>query len=196
VEGRVTVLEKGGRVSTNAGATLAYIDGLQAAVTPSAVTIQMRHKTFVPRIVAVVVGSTVHFPNLDPIHHNVFSVSRGNRFDLDLYKRPGSRSATLTQAGIVRVYCNIHPQMTAIVLVRDNPYFAWVAPDGTFVLENVPAGRHRVTVWNDRSPEVSADVVVPESGRVRVELTLDASRYRPAPHKNKYGQDYRSDDRY
>ena len=83
----------------------------------------MKGKAFLPRVTVVPVGSTVDFPNEDPIFHNVFSVSGENRFDLDLYKRPKSGSWTFQAPGLVRVYCNIHPQMSGVVLVRDNAYF-------------------------------------------------------------------------
>jgi len=196
IVGRVAVIGRRGKVVSKPGATLVYIGGLPAPVAPTDVTIRMEHKAFIPRIVAVPVGSTVRFPNHDPIFHNVFSVSRSNRFDLDLYKRPGSRSTVMSKPGVVRVYCNIHPQMTAIILVRDNPYFAWVARDGTFRLQSVPAGRYRLTVWNERAEEVSTTVQVPEQGQARADLRLDASHYRRVRHKNKYGRDYRSDAAY
>ncbi len=92
----------------------------------------MRGKAFTPHVLAVPVGSTVDFPNDDPILHNVFSVSGENRFDLQLYKRPKSGSWTFQKPGVVRVYCNIHPQMSAIVLVTDSPHVAKTAADGSF----------------------------------------------------------------
>jgi plastocyanin len=196
ISGRVSVLEKGGGPAEEAGPTLVYVEGATGPITPTEVTIKMERKVFSPRVVVVQVGSTVHFPNLDSIHHNAFSVSGKNRFDLDLYKKPESRSVTFRRAGIVRVYCNIHPQMSAIVIVRDGPHYSWAERDGRFVLRGLAPGRYTVKAWNERASEVERAVLVPEEGEVEVELTLDASRYKPAQHKNKFGQDYRLDGKY
>jgi hypothetical protein len=156
----------------------------------------MKGKAFLPRVVVVPVGGSVEFPNEDPIFHNVFSVSGENRFDLALYKRPKSGSWTFQHPGVVRVYCNIHPQMSAVVLVRDNPYYARVAQDGSFSIEGVPAGRHVLKAWHERAGEVSTEVNVPAEGQAGAQLVLDASGFKRAQHKNKYGKDYSSDEKY
>ena len=126
IAGRVSVQQKGGRPLAQVEGVLVFVDGIRAHIEPRQVSVEMKGKNFVPHLVAVPVGSTVRFPNLDPIHHNAFSVSGPNRFDLELYKKPQSRAVSFDFPGIVRVFCNIHPQMSAIVLVRDNPYFVWV----------------------------------------------------------------------
>jgi len=190
------VLGRGGREARRPGPTLVYLDQMTGPLTPTEVTIRMHHKEFSPRVVVVPVGSTVNFPNLDRIHHNAFSVSGGNRFDLKLYKRPHSRSVTLRHPGVVRVYCNIHPQMSAIILVRDNPHYAWVGRDGRFALSDLPPGRYRLRVWNERGREVEREVAVSQRGEATVDLTLDASHYRRVRHKNKYGKDYRLGGKY
>jgi plastocyanin len=164
---------------------------------PAKAAIVMRGKSFTPHVVVVPVGGTVEFPDEDPILHNVFSVSGENRFDLQLYKKPKTATKTFEHPGVVRVYCNIHPQMSAVVLVRDSPFFARAGADGSFSIEGVPAGRHTVKAWYERAPEEAvAEVTVPETGEARVELRLDASKYRQVQHKNKFGEDYTSDDRY
>jgi hypothetical protein len=156
----------------------------------------MKGKAFTPRVVVVGVGSTVDFPNEDPIFHNVFSVSGENRFDLDLYKRPKSGSWTFQRPGVARVYCNIHPQMSAVVLVRDNPFYTKAAPDGTFTLEGLPAGKYTLRAWHERGGEAAAEVSVPAEGNTVAALRLDASTYKQLPHKNKYGKDYSTDEKY
>jgi hypothetical protein len=138
----------------------------------------------------------VVFPNEDPIFHNVFSVSGENRFDLELYKRPKSGSWTFQHPGVARVYCNIHPQMSAVVLVRDNPYFAKTAPDGSFSIPDVPAGKYVLRAWHERGGEGAQDVTITARGETEVQITLDASGWKRLPHKNKFGKDYSTDEKY
>jgi plastocyanin len=196
VAGRVEVLDKGGRRLADLSDVVVYVDGARAKPRSSRATVTMKGKAFTPRVLVVGVGTTVDFPNEDPIFHNVFSVSGDNRFDLDLYKRPKSGSWTFQHPGLARVYCNIHPQMSAVVLVRDNPFFTKAAPDGSFSLEDVPAGRYTLKAWHERGGEAAAEVVVPAEGRTAAELRLDASTYKQLPHKNKFGKDYSTDEKY
>jgi hypothetical protein len=155
----------------------------------------MHGKKFSPHVVAVPVGATVDFPNEDPIFHNVFSVSGSNRFDLELYKRPKSGVFTFQSPGVVKVYCNIHPQMSAVILVRDNPYFVMASQDGAFQIDKVPAGSYVLTAWHERVPvPASAEVTVPADGRVNGELKLDASNYKREAHLNKFGKPYAAKD--
>jgi plastocyanin len=196
VQGRISVVEKGGRPVADASDAVVSVDGIKAKPKPTRTTVTMKGKSFLPRVVAVGVGSTVDFPNEDPIFHNVFSVSGDNRFDLDLYKRPKSGSWTFTHPGLVRIYCNIHPQMSAAVMVRDNPYFTKAAPDGSFTIDDVPAGRYVVRAWHERGGESTVEVTVPAQGQVTAELLLDASKFKRVPHKNKFGKDYGSGEKY
>jgi len=197
VAGRVEVLQKGGRKLADLSDVIVYLEGVREKPAPARTTVMMKGKAFLPRVAVVSVGSTVEFPNQDPIFHNVFSVSGQNRFDLDLYKRPKSGSWTFQAPGVVRVYCNIHPQMSAVVVVVDNPFFSKVQPDGTFTIENVPAGRHRVKAWHERAGEASVEVAVPDKGTATAgPLRLDATAWKRQQHKNKFGKDYSSDEKY
>jgi plastocyanin len=196
VTGRVGLVEKSGRAASDLSEVVVYVDGA-GKPRPAKATMVMKAKTFKPHVVVVPVGGTVEFPNEDPIFHNVFSVSGPNRFDLELYKRPKTGAWTFQQPGIVRVYCNIHPQMSAIVVVRDGPY-ALAHADGSFVLEGVPAGRVTLKAWHERAGEAAGSVEVPAEGTVAAApLTLDASSYKRVQHKNKFGKDYStSDEKY
>jgi plastocyanin len=196
VRGRIQVVDKGGKKVADVSDVVVYLDGVRAKPRPSRATVTMKGKSFLPRVVAISVGGTVDFPNQDPIFHNVFSVSGENRFDLDLYKRPKSGSWTFQHPGIVRVYCNIHPQMHAVVVVRDNPYFTKAGADGSFVIEDVPAGKYELRAWHERAGEGSVEVTVGAQGETTAELTLDASTYKRLPHKNKFGKDYSGDEKY
>ena len=193
ITGRVSVVDRGGRPASDLTNVVVYVDGVKVKPRPASAKVAMKGKQFLPHVVAVPVGGTVEFPNDDPIFHNVFSVSGENRFDLALYKRPKTGTQTFRHAGVVRVYCNIHPQMSAVVVVRDNPFFTKLSPDGTFSIENVPAGRHVLKAWHERAGESWVEVNVPEHGSVAASLALDASKFKRVQHKNKFGKDYSSD---
>jgi len=195
VTGRVELLDKGGKRATDLSDVVVYLEGAKARPQAGRATISMRAKAFLPHVLVVPVGSTVEFPNEDSILHNAFSLSGGNRFDLDLYKKPRSGSFTFQHPGIVRIYCNIHPQMSAVVVVRDNPFFAKATRDGAFSIDGVPAGRYTLRAWHERGAEVESEIVVPATGQAEASLTLDASRYRREQHKNKFGKDYK-DEKY
>ena len=167
-----------------------------AATRPGTFSITTRNKQFSPRVLAVPVGSTVRFPNADPILHNVFSVSPGNAFDVGLYGPGEGRSYTFASPGIVRVFCNVHHAMMAYVVVLDTPYFVTPDPSGAFRLNDVPAGPGRLTVWQERSEPWARDVVLPLDGPLVVRLEVTGRRV--PKHLDKTGQPYgdRGRDRY
>ncbi|HEX5110788.1 MAG TPA: plastocyanin/azurin family copper-binding protein [Vicinamibacterales bacterium] len=156
---------------------------------PRRFTLVQKNKTFQPRVLAVPLGSTVDFPNNDPIHHNVFSLSGSQPFDLGLYRAGDSRSRTFTSPGVYRVFCNIHPQMSAIIVVAPTGYTTVAATDGRFMLD-LPPGRYRLTAVSERSSAVSAEMTSTQGAATAPDLTLDESAWTFAPHKNKFGADY------
>jgi plastocyanin len=196
VTGKVELTERGGRRATDLSDVVVYVEGARVKPRPATASVVMKGKAFIPRVVVVPVGGTVQFPNEDPIFHNAFSVSGENRFDLALYKRPKVGAFTFQHPGIVKVYCNIHPQMSAVVVVRDNPLFTKAAPDGTFTIEGVPAGKHTVKAWHERGGVAAAEVTVPDTGAVQARFTIDGTSYKTVPHKNKFGKDYSTDEKY
>src|SRR5947207_6107918 len=103
-----------------------------------------RGKMVLPHVLAIPAGSTVEFPNDDPILHNLFSLSSNNAFDLGLYRRGAGKSQKFDTPGLVNVYCNVHPNMSAVIMVMDTPYYAFSDQTGTYSLTNVPAGRYRL----------------------------------------------------
>jgi plastocyanin len=134
-------------------------------VSPMNVEIRQRNENFVPRVVAVTVGSAVEFPNDDPIYHNVFSLSRPRNFNLGRYPRGHSRQVQFDRPGIVKVFCDIHSHMSATVMVFNHPWFAVPAEDGRFELPGVPAGDRDITAWHERLGDTTQRVRV-DAGRV------------------------------
>lgn len=189
VHGRVTMIERGNRQADDVGQAVVWLEG-PAAVQEVTAEITTADKAFSPHVLVVPVGSTVSFPNHDPFNHNVFSLSDEQPFDLGLYGRGQTRSVRFQRAGIIRVYCNVHAQMSALIVVRDGPYFAQPEGDGSFVLPQVPPGKYLLHAWHERAVEVTEPLEIPAGGLADVALQLDARGYRFKPHLNKYGQPY------
>lgn len=139
-------------------------DAPRGAVTPTRAEIRQRYETFLPRVVAVPVGSDVTFPNDDSIYHNVFSLSRVKTFNLGRYPRGQTRAVRFEKPGIVKVFCDIHSHMTATVMVFNHPWFAVPDTDGRFELPDVPLGDREITAWHERLGDTTLPVRV-ESGR-------------------------------
>lgn len=158
---------------------------------PVTVTVTSRSKTLLPHIVAVPVGSTVSFPNEDTITHNLFSVSKPNDFDLGFYKRGTVMTRKFDHPGIVNVYCNVHPDMSAVVHVMTTPYFTRASAQGGWTIPNVVPGSYRLNAWNEIGGSVIADVEVSKSGVVgQLNLTIDTRQHRKTRHLNKEGKPY------
>jgi len=195
VSGRIVILEKDNKPSEDLSDAVIYLEAPAMVATagkPTTVEIAITDKTYAPHVVVVPVGSTVRFPNHDPFNHNVFSVSEPNSFDLGLYGRGETKSHTFDHPGLVRVYCNVHPRMVAYVLVMENRYYAQPGNDGSFTIDNVPAGRYRLHVWHERIPsEVVKDVTAGAAATLQdLQIALNAQGYKWQPHRNKYGRNY------
>jgi plastocyanin len=138
---------------------------------PTAVMNQ-RNEAFVPHVLAIMVGTTVEFPNSDRIYHNVFSLSKPARFDLGRYANGRSKSVRFDQPGIVRVFCEIHSQMNAYILVFSHPFFAMTDADGRYRLEGVPAGTYNVIAWNEGVALSPRSVSVADGGTADLDFII------------------------
>ena len=161
---------------------------------PAHAYMEQKGKMFTPHILPIGAGTTVEFPNFDPIFHSAFSSYSGQIFDVGLYPPGTSRSVRFTRSGVVRVFCNIHPTMSAIILVLDTPWFASTARNGSFELE-VPPGDYELNVFHERATDsqlagLSRRIVVSEPALQVPPITVSEAGYLVAPHKNKYGHDY------
>jgi hypothetical protein len=127
-------------------------------------------------VLAVAVGTTVDFPNSDPMLHNVSSASPAKKFDLGMYDRGETRSVTFDKPGVVRIGCNVHPKMEAFVVVHANPFTAVTDAQGAYTVQGVPAGSWQVRVWHERLGERQVPVVVRDGQVQPLDVTLDARR--------------------
>ena len=188
ITGRVRIT---GRAPGTTLPTIVYAEPLGATVRPQPgrFTLRQVKKAFQPRVLAIPTGSTVQFPNDDAIFHNVFSLNPPEPFDLGLYREGASKNQTFKEPGVYRVYCNIHPQMAAVILVVSTPYIVEADPSGAYKLD-LPAGRYRVTAWSERAEPVSAEVMVNAGAATLPDLTLDESKAVVVKHTNKFGQEY------
>ena len=195
VTGRIAILEKDNQPSPDLGDAVLYLESPASpspatAAKPVTIEIAITDKTYAPHVVVVPVGSTVRFPNHDPFNHNVFSVSEPNTFDLGLYGRGEVKSQTFEHPGLVRVYCNVHPRMVAYVFVMENRFYAQPGSDGSFAIDNVPAGRYRLHVWHERIPSEVVKDVAAGGAEPELQVALNARGYKWQPHRNKYGRNY------
>jgi plastocyanin len=154
-----------------------------------------KNKRFNPRVLAVEVGSTVEFPNLDPFFHNVFSLYDGKKFDLGLYEAGATKSVPFNKAGVCYIFCNIHSQMSAVVVVVDTPYFVHMEGAGEFRIPELPPGRYQLNVWAERcSPatlRAASRQITVDGPRTAVgAIQLRESRDLITEHQDKHGKDY------
>jgi plastocyanin len=154
-----------------------------------------KNKIFEPHELVVPVGSDVEFPNKDPFFHNVFSLFEGKRFDLGLYEAGSTRSLRFDRPGVSYLFCNIHSEMSAVIIALDTPYYATSNQTGEISIPNVPAGRYWLHVWKEGAPtdalkSLSRMVVVSPDSTSLGKLMVPNSTSVAVAHKNKYGKDY------
>jgi len=154
-----------------------------------------KNKSFAPRVLLIPAGTAVEFPNRDPFFHNVFSLFEGKRFDLGLYEAGGTRFVQFDRPGISYIFCNIHPEMNAVVIAVATPYYGLSDSAGNLAIRGVPPGHYMIHLWNERALPGTAEsfkreLAVTQEGASFGTIRLPVAAGPQAPHKNKYGRDY------
>jgi plastocyanin len=170
---------------------------ISAPATGKTYILLQKNKQFSPHLLIVPVGSVVHFPNADPFFHNVFSEFEGRRFDLGLYEAGSSKEVTFGREGVSYIFCNIHPQMSAVVIALSTPFYSVEGTRGHFHIANVPPDDYMLHVWVEGEGQGTPNV---SARRVRISadhtdlgvIHLPLIPHGPAPHDNEYGQKYDS----
>jgi hypothetical protein len=167
-----------------------YLTGFRQPPLPDSPVVSQKDKTFIPDLRVIVAGQSVQFTNDDPFVHNVFSSSKAREFDLGQPGPHETRTVSFPTPGLVDVFCNIHEQMYASVLVLPNRAFALVGPDGTFVIRDVPPGKHPLHAWGRQTEPFEMEVVATDGKPAEVELVLRPRVFNPA-HLDKFGRAYK-----
>lgn len=162
-------------------------------------TLEQKNKTFIPHLLVVPVGSFVSFPNEDPFFHNVFSLYDGKRFDLGLYEAGKTRQVRFAREGVSYIFCNIHPQMSAVVVALSTPFYSIADAAETFHLHHLPYGEYEMHLWVEGEEQRDLDRwtrpvhIGPNVTRLEtIELDKPAS---DSGHLNKFGKPYQQDNR-
>lgn len=199
VIGKVQVASNKNEDMSGVVVSLIPLNASQAASlrqSPMHATLTQKNKKFLPHVLVIPPGSVVEFPNRDPFFHNVFSLFEGKRFDLGLYESGTSRSVKFDRPGVSYIFCNIHPQMNAIVISLDTPYYSVAGSNGSVRIENVRSGEYALQIWaeglnSEEMSKLSRRVAVGDEP-VQLGVIPVPSNETLAQHKNKYGRDYDS----
>jgi plastocyanin len=196
VSGTVEITLKGDKKKEDLSSAVIYLDQVGSAAATAEMnkdfSMTTKNKQLSPKAMVVPVGAKINFPNYDPIFHNLFSVSAPNEFDLGLYKGGASKSHSFSKPGIVRVFCNVHPQMSATIVVANSSYFTTADKTGKFSLGEIPSGNYILKAYSEEG-QAEQKVQVGESP-LKVVLSIDGRNFKKVKHKNKFGKDYTTDE--
>ncbi len=156
--------------SVKAVVFLKEVPGIPLPEPVTGAKIAQSNMTFVPHVLAIPVGTSVDFPNMDIVYHNVFSLSKTKEFDLGRYAKGKSKSIDFDKPGVVEVFCEIHSHMICYIIVSPNKYYAETDPDGEFILKDVPPGTYTITAWMENMPVKEVQVTVPKSGDAEIQI--------------------------
>ncbi len=197
---RVKVVEAGGKgEAPHADGVVVWLSPIgphsAAKAAPNhPLRLTQHNKSFEPHLLVVPVGAVVQFPNRDPFFHNVFSLFEGKRFDLGLYEAGTTRNVSFDRPGVSYIFCNIHAEMSAVVIALDTPYYGISNDKGELVIPQVPAGRYNLRLWYETALPETLNAMTREVNITPSSSTLGVLEISDGPaataHKNKYGMDY------
>ncbi len=196
VRGKITVIHQS-KSNLNNSEVVVWLTPKQQMPLPTPPTgaaLVQKNKRFSPHVLAVMQGTEVEFPNRDPYFHNVFSIYQGKPFDLGLYESGSSKRVEFVRPGVSYIFCNIHPEMSAAVVVLTTPYFTMTGPDGGYSIAHVKPGAYKLQVWYELSSEseleaAAQELVIGRQDTAVPSITLHSSDGRKQ-HLNKYGEAY------
>ena len=197
LRGKISIEHKSRKFSGSGDAVISltpYDDRIPVQPGPMARLIQ-RNKRFDPHLIAITTGTIIEFPNHDPFFHDVFSIYHGQPFDLGLYESGSARRVAFTKPGVSYIFCNIHPEMSALVVVLKTPFFTQTKSDGAFQISHLPPGRYKMEIWHELVPldelaSVARDVEIKEGANDLPPVSLHSSD-KIENHLNKYGESYK-----
>ena len=194
ISGNITVFQKKlfgkSKKKRDMGGVLVYITGFKSEAPGEIPDLIQKNRSFSPGVLPIVAGQNVRFPNKDDIYHNVFSISHTKSFDLGQYKRTEPPETVLFEKpGLVSVFCNIHPQMIAYVVVLENNAYAMTHTDGTFQIRDVPSGAYTINVWLPNAERATRQVLIKPGQRSIINLEISET-IKMIPHKRKDGSKY------
>lgn len=198
ITGKVALQRSSGKPAHDCSGVVLWLEpagGAPVDPHPIAAKMVQKDKKFAPHVLAIPVGSSVDFPNFDPIFHNAFSNYNGQIFDVGLYPPRTSRIVRFRRRGVVRVFCNIHPAMSAVIAVLPTPWFDVSVRTGAFEIRDAPPGAYLLKVFHERATEATLRklerrVVVSAASLELPRIVISEAGYIPLPHKNKYGREY------
>jgi plastocyanin len=194
LDGQITIRNQDGTDKKDYSDVVVYLADVEAPVrgAPPRATIRQLNKQFAPKVLAIAAGTTVLFPNDDPIEHNVFSHSANADFDLGRFGPGPGKTYTFLKVGVSEIFCNVHKDMVSYVVVAPSSAYAVTSADGSFHLKQLPPGRHRLAIWARfaRPRLAEAWVEIPAGAAAQLAFTVQEQLSSDPPHKNKLGVGY------
>ena len=197
VSGNIKLLQKRNSSSnwesaaSNEGVVV-YITGFEEKDRKSSNVYELKqqNKAFSPRVLAITVGDDVMFSNLDDVYHNIWSLSKAKTFDLGSYKAPEKKKLNFENAGLVKVFCNIHPQMISSILVLKNTKFFVTGSSGNFEIKDIPSGNFQVRAWVEGADPIVKDIVVTKDSVAKFDFEIKSPEV-SEDHLDKNGKPYK-----
>lgn len=192
INGQIRIYKKNGKQPMPSfNNAIVYLEGISTPPIEEEAILAQVNKQFSKRLLAVVKGQTIKFPNYDRVQHNVFSTDKKNPFDLGRYRKGKAKSIELSKTGKLKVYCNIHQKMISDIIVLDNHYFSITDSSGQYNIKDIPPGEYTIHAWHIFGGESNKKITITHEN-IKMDFTLTNTKVirEISSHKNKYGQKY------